>query len=274
VVSLIVGLGLLGLALAGSAIAGVETAAGQAISLLGIVLGLLNVLLGVVNLVPAYPLDGGRLMRGLVWARTGSQRRGSELAARSGSVIGVALMIAGAIVALVQQNVGNGIMVLLSGWFLRLSAHGALQRVELEALADGLRVGDVMEPLPSPISAGLTVDTFADQLLEGDPPRTAVLVARGTEILGLVGIAQIRRLRRSAWPTTRVEDIMVPAAALPKVLVDGPLWPAFLELRLAGLDGAPVAGGEGHAGLLTVRAIVAAIQARRPAGGTGLGIVP
>jgi CBS domain-containing protein len=131
-----------------------------------------------------------------------------------------------------------------------------------------------MEALPAPISPGLTVDTFADQLLEGEPPRTAVLVVRGDDVVGLVGVAQLRRLRRAAWPTTRVEEIMVPAADLPELAPDAPIWPALLALREAGLDGAPVRGDDGHAGLLTVRAIAAALQARRPAGGRGMGVLP
>ena len=162
--------------------AGTENAGLTAVSMLGLVLGLLNVLLGLVNLVPAYPLDGGRLFRAIVWARTGSERTGSRFVGRSGSAIGVALMIGGAFLA-VANEVGNGLMVLLSGWFLRLTARGALQRVQLEELADGLRVGDVMEPLPTTISPGLTVDTFADQLLEGEPPQSAVLVSRGGEVV-------------------------------------------------------------------------------------------
>jgi Zn-dependent protease/CBS domain-containing protein len=273
IVSLITGLVLVGGSLALAALVGGSVPVLGAGAMLGVVLGLLNILLGLVNLVPAYPLDGGRLFRAIVWARTGSERTGTRLVARSGSLVGVALLFAGAVVAAVQ-DLGNGLMVALSGWFLRLTARGALQRVQLEELADGLRVGDVMEPLPSSVAPGLTVDTFADQLLQGDPPRTAVLVARGDEVVGLVGVGQLRRLRRASWPTTRAEEIMVPAAALPVLVADAPVWPALLQLRGVGLDGAPVAGADGPAGLLTVRGIVAAMQARRPPGSAGFGLLP
>jgi Zn-dependent protease len=275
IVSLTGGLVLVAASLLVSALAAEALPTVQAAALLGVVLGLVNVLLGLVNLVPAYPLDGGRLLRAIVWARTGSERVGSRQVARSGTIVGLGLLVLGGAVALLQ-DLGNGLMVALSGWFLRLTARGATQRVQLEELADGLRVGDVMEPLSATIAPNLTVDTFADQLLEGEPPRTAVLVARGEEVLGLVGVTQLRHLRRSVWATTRVEEVMVPLAALPEVRVDGPVWPAFLQLRDAGLDGTPVAGldGAAHAGLLTVRAIAAALQARRPAGRAGLRLIP
>jgi Zn-dependent protease/CBS domain-containing protein len=293
IVSLTGGVVLVAASLLVSAVAGTAAPVVTGAATLGVVLGLLNVLLGLVNLVPAYPLDGARLLRALVWARTGSERRGSRWVARSGSWVGFALLGVGAVVATVQ-DLGNGLMVALSGWFLRLTARGAMQRVEIEELADGLRVGDVMEPAPTTVAANLTVDTFADQLLVGDPPRTTVLVVRGDDVVGVVGAAQLRRLRRAAWPATRVEEIMVPIAEVPELQVDTPIWPAFLQLRDAGLDGAPVAraggptagaggptagagaataGAGGHAGLLTVRAIVAALQSRRPSGRRGFRVL-
>jgi hypothetical protein len=146
--------------------------------------------------------------------------------------------------------------------------------VELEELTDGLRVGDVMEPVQAPIAPGLTIDTFAAQILDGEPPRTVVLVGHPDEILGLIGISQLRRLPRSAWPTTRVEDVMVTRDRMAELSPDAPVWPAFLQLREAGLDGLPVRAGADLAGILTVRGIAAAIQARRPSGRPGLRVIP
>lgn len=262
VVSLLVGLALG----AGSLVlATVGGDALQAAGLFGLLLGGLNILLGLVNFLPAYPLDGGRLFRALIWSRTGDQRRGTRLVATSGSFLGLLLLGAGVVVT-IYSDLGNGMMVMLSGWFLRLTARGAASRAELEALADGLLVGDVMEPVGNPISPGLTIDTFVGQVLEASPPRTAVLVSRGAELLGMAGVAQIQRLRRSDWPKTRVEDVMVPREKLTEISPDSPVWPALVQLRDAGLDGLPVSGPDGPVGIVTVRGIAAALQARKPAG--------
>jgi Zn-dependent protease len=244
-----------------------------AVGVFGLMLGGLNFVLGLLNLLPAYPLDGGRLFRALIWARTGDQRRGTRLVARSGALLGLLLLAAGVLVT-VYNDIGNGMMVLLCGWFLRLTARGAQARVELEELAEGLRVGDVMEPVGIPVSPGLTIDTFVGQVLDGSPPRTAVLVSRGDEILGLIGAAQIRRLARPKWATTHVQDVMVPRGKLADLSPDSAVWPAFVQLRDAGLDGLPVAGPDGPAGILTVRGIAAAIQARRPNRRPGLRLIP
>jgi CBS domain-containing protein len=117
------------------------------------------------------------------------------------------------------------------------------------------------------VTPGLTLDTFAQQLLEGESPRSAVTVRRGERIVGLVGISQLRRLRRSRWPQIRVEDVMIPRDRIPALAPEIPIWPAFLRLRAAGLDAGLVGDPDSPAGLLTVRAIAAALEARRLGGG-------
>ncbi len=237
----------------------------EAVGLFGVLLGLLNILLGAVNFLPAYPLDGGRLFRALIWRRTGDERRGTRFVGRSGNLLGLAVLAGGLAVSI--GDIGNGMMIMLCGWFLRLTARGALGQADLEQAADGLRAGDVMEPLGITISPSLTIDTFAGQVLDGDPPRSSVLVARGGDLVGIIGAAQIRRLPRGKWPTTRVEDVMVAWSKLAPIDADAPVWPVFLRLRDEGLDGLPVAGDAGPAGILTARAIAAAIRARQGVAG-------
>lgn len=230
-------------------------------------LGALNLFLGAVNLLPAYPLDGGRLFRALVWRRTGDERRGTRYVGRTGNALGLLLIGAGLALSL-YDDVGNGLMVVLAGWFLRLTAKGALGQAELEDVAAGIRAGDVMEPVGAMVSPGLTVDTFAEQVVDGETPRTVVLVGHGDEILGLVGVSQLRRLPRRKWPETRVEDVMVPRSRFAPVSPDDPIWPILLRLRDEGIDGLPVVipPGERLAGLVTGRAIARAIRGRQAGG--------
>lgn len=227
-------------------------------------LGGLNLFLGAVNFLPAYPLDGGRLFRALIWRRTGDERRGTRFVGRAGNVIGLLLIGAGLALTF-YDDVGNGLMVVLAGWFLRLTARGAMGHAELEDVAAGIRAGDVMEPVGTMVSAGLTVDTFAAQVLDGETPRSVVLVGQGDDIQGLVGVSQLRRLPRKKWPETRVEDVMVPRSRLTPVSPDDPIWPILLRLRDEGIDGLPVVvpPGERLSGLVTGRGIAQAIRARQ-----------
>jgi Zn-dependent protease/CBS domain-containing protein len=229
------------------------------------VLGLINLALGIINFIPAYPLDGGRLVRALVWAKTGSPRQGSVWAARVGTVVGWVSVGVGVLVAL-AGDITNGLMLGLCGWFVTTSARGIVQQVGLEQLLDGVKVDDVMERGVTTVAPGLTIDTLAEQLLDGSTPSTALPVVRGDELLGVIGISQVRRLARRAWRGTRVEDVMVPLRRLQVLAPTDAVWPAVERIRRSGVDGLPVIGLEGLAGMLTRRAVALAIQARRTPG--------
>lgn len=262
-VSLVIGalLGLFGLA-ADAGLAGLRAVGGVAL-----VLAALNVVLGAANLVPAYPLDGGRLVRAVVWARTGDERRGARAAAMSGRIVGWILIGAGLAIML-QGDTADGLMLALSGWFLGSASRAIVRRLAVQDLLADLRVGDVMERGVNSIPPNLTVDTFASQLLEGTSG--ALPVVRDDAIVGLVGASQVRRLRRAKWSTTRAQDLMVAPPTLPLVAAGDTLWSALDGLRRTGLDGLPVVEGAGLLGIVTRDAIVATIQSRARLRGVSL----
>ena len=117
------------------------------------------------------------------------------------------------------------------------------------------------------VSPQLTLDTFAAQYLAGGEG-TSLPVMRDERLLGLIGISQLRRIRKGKWPTTRAADVMVSPPTLPTLAPDDELWSALERLRRTGLDGLPVVRGSELLGVLTRRGIVAVIQARmRPVAG-------
>ncbi|HKG56385.1 MAG TPA: site-2 protease family protein [Candidatus Limnocylindrales bacterium] len=225
-----------------------------------LVLAALNLVLGGANLVPAFPLDGGRVVRAAVWARTNDERRGARAAAACGRAVGWILVGAG-IALIVAGDTIDGFMLGLSGWLLSTAARGITRRLAVQELLADVRVADVMERGVSGIAPNLTVDTFAAQLLEGSSGG-ALPVVRGDEILGLVSASQLRRLRRSSWPKTRAEDLMVAPPTLPLLAAGDTLWSALDRLRRTNLDGLPVVEGAGLLGVVTRDAIVATIQSR------------
>jgi len=232
----------------------------QAIGGVAVVLAALNLLLGGANLVPAYPLDGGRLVRAIVWARSGDERKGSRFAAMTGRVSSWALLGAGFAIILARDT-WDGLMLGLSGWFLGSASRAIIRRLDVQDLLQGLSVGDVMERGVSSIPPNLTVDTFAQRVLDGsDAP--ALPVVSDEQIVGIVGIAQLRRLRRGSWATTRAEDLMVAPPLMPIAAAGDTLWSALDRLRRSGLDGLPVAEGAGLLGVVTRQAILATVQSR------------
>lgn len=258
VVSTVLGLGLGAAAVAfGSLGSELGTALAQVIA----VLAVLNILIGLVNLIPAYPLDGGRIIRAFAWSRTGSQDRGWSAAATSGRVAGLVTLSIGGGLFLASQ-VTNGAMVALSGWFLILSSRAIRERLKVDTLIGDLSVSDAMERDPATVQPTLTVDTIAGQLLEGEATTTAIPVVEGETVVGILGVREVRKLRRSAWGTTRVGEAMSRPPRMVFLQSDVRLVEGVERLQRSGLDGLPVIDDGRLLGVLTRRAVGDAVRAR------------
>lgn len=240
----------------------------DAAAVIALVLAVLNLILGGVNLIPAYPLDGGRIVRAAAWARKGDERDGARAAAASGRYVGWALLAAG-LVLILRNDIVDGLMLGLSGWFLGGASRGISRRLAVQELLKDVRVGDVMDKEVGTVAPHLTVDTFADRLLEGGEG-IAMPVLRDEVVVGLIGASQLRRLRRKLWQTTRAEDLMIAPPTLPLVGPEDTLWSALDRLRRSGLDGLPVVEGVRLLGVVTRKAIVATIQSRAQTEGVSL----
>lgn len=232
--------------------AGVIGAAGEFNAAAGVlvVLVFLNLILGVVNLVPAYPLDGGRIVRDIVWRRTGSERSGWNAAARTGRLTG--MIIAGIGIAYLAFEISaTGVMIALTGWFFVMSANTVRDRIKLDDIVGGHLVREAMDVDPPTVTPTLTVDTFAAQLLDRESPLFAVPVVEGDAVVGILGPIQLRPIRRSDWGTTRVGDVMATPPKLTTLTPDEPMRPALERMYKAGLDGLPVLEDGRLVGVLT-----------------------
>jgi CBS domain-containing protein len=260
-----------GLAVAAAAIAGTGSPSVEGVVFVLAVLAVLNLVLGIVNLIPAYPLDGGRIVHAIAWRRARDERAGWVAAATSGRLTGIGASGAGFVVML-QGDVPSGALVALSGWFLTLSARSITERVRFEDLVKGLSVEDVMEKDPPTIDPRITVDSVGSQLVDPESAITAVPVVHDGALVGLLGTAQVRAVPESRWPETHVEAAMVGRERLVPMAPTTGLLEAVTALHRAGLDGLPVLDRERLVGVFTRRSLGLALQARsgaRPAEGGG-----
>ncbi len=233
-----------------------------------VVIGLLDLLLGGINLLPAYPLDGGRIVRGIGWARSGDANRGLRLAATSGRTVGLLLAV-GSVLAIVFLQVVDGLMIALCGWFLISTSRQVERGAGLDRLIDGLLVGDVMERDVATLAPSLTIDTFAGQMLDGTAAM-ALPVTRGDVLLGVIGARQVRGLRRDRWTTTRAEDLMVATDRLPVVAPETTVRSVLDGFRRTRLDGLPVLVEGALTGVVTRRGVSDAVKDRAARSGTPL----
>jgi Zn-dependent protease/CBS domain-containing protein len=233
-----------------------------------VIVGALDLVLAGVSLVPAFPLDGGRLVRAIGWARSGDPRRGALLAARVGRVVGWLLLAAGLGVILAGETL-DGIMLGLIGWFLGASSRSVDRWVVMDGLIAEVSVGEAMEAELDTIAPQLTLDTFGSQVLDGTLG-PALPVLRGEELIGIVGAGQLRGVPRRDWPSTRTSEVMVGLADLPTLGPDESLTEGLERLRESRLDGLPVLDGADLRGVLTRRSIAVALRARADTRGLSL----
>ena len=230
-----------------------------------VIVGALDLLLAVINLVPAFPLDGGRLVRAIAWARLHDQRRGTRAAGIVGRFTGRGFLIIGLAIIL-AGDVVDGVMIAVVGWFLMASARSVERFLVLDGLVQGLRVDEAMEQQLETITPQLTLDTFAASILDGTVG-PALPVVHDDAVVGIVGLAQVRAVPRRRWASTRTSDVMVAGSDMPTATPDDRLTDALERLRRSHLDGLPVLDGSILRGVLTRRSIAAILHARAEAQG-------
>ena len=227
-------------------------------------LALGNVALGVFNLLPAAPLDGGRVLRGLLWRRHGNRVRAAVTATRAGVWVGTGLVAYGLLGAFTGWGIGT-LWTALVGWFLVIAAR---QERELALLGGGLdrglRAAQVMTPAPAVAPAWFTVDAFLRTYVE--PWQAAALPLRGFDghPAGVVTAAALYAVPADRRHIVRAGDVAIPMSALVLVGPDEPV--TDLATRLAGgRTVAEVVSGGRLLGLITAADLArAAGQGERP----------
>ena len=228
-----------------------------------LVVGVLNLMLGLASLLPALPLDGGRLVRGLAWSRTGDRDRASTIAARVGSLLGWGITLIGVAVLIIDDGV-LGILLVAMGWLLGGTSRGLAQRAEMEHAMRGLTVADAMLRDVPHVGPGLTVDTFANQLGSGGAPR-AMPVLDGDRVLGVIGLGALRRLGRGRLATVRAGEVMATPPLAPLVGPADAIWGVMETMQRRGLDGLAVVEEGRLVGMVTRDSAAEAMRSRLPA---------
>lgn len=191
-------------------------------------LGPINIMLGLFNLVPGFPLDGGRVARSIAWWFTGDLVKATRWAAGAGRVFAWLLMGLG-VVQLLTGGAVEGVWLVLIGWFLNNAAQSSYAQVLMRRALDDVPVTRIMYTRVGTLSPEVSVETFVrDHLLATDQECWPVAVDDG-RLLGLVTMDDVRRVPQERWPLTPVVDIMTPADELDVV---SPSTDAEQALRL------------------------------------------
>jgi len=248
-----------GVAAAGLALLG---APALAVAVLGW-LAVGNVALAVFNLIPAAPLDGGRVLRALLWRRHGNRARAAVTAATAGQVAGGVLIAYGLLGVLTGWGIGT-LWTVLVGWFLVAAARQEREQTVIRHGLVGLRVGDVMTPTSVLAPAWFTVDALLrDQAAAWRPtgaPTALPLRSFDGQPAGVVTIAALESVPPSQRHLVRAGDVAVPAWAVAVTRPDEPVSGLLGRLRGGSGIAVVVVGGE-LVGVVTQAEIARAVTA-------------
>lgn len=181
----------------------------------------MNVILGVFNLLPGAPLDGGRVLRAVLWRRSGDRLAAALAADRAGEFLGYLLIVVGAI-EFVTVSI-FGIWIVFMGWFLLAAARSEQNSVVMRSSLTGVRVSDVMTKNPTVFDPTMTVGEMVDRHLLTHHFGTFPLVGTSGEVEGLTTMSRIRRVPANQRSTTRLGDIAAFRANVPVATPDEPI---------------------------------------------------
>jgi CBS domain-containing protein len=193
-------------------------------------LAVVNVILAVFNLIPAAPLDGGRVLRAFLWWRSGNRPRSAITAARAGRAFGFFLIVAGFLMFAVGGGF-DGLWLALIGLFLVSAARAEEQQTRINAALSGVRVGEIMTPQPVVADASQTVGELIDRTVLRHRFSTYPLV-RDARLAGLVTLNRVRSVPPEERDTLSITDIACPPGEVPTAHPDEEL--ADLLPRMAG----------------------------------------
>jgi Zn-dependent protease len=223
-------------------------------------LGSINLALLVFNLLPALPLDGGRVLRSILWYARGEFASATRLAAAIGRGFGY-LFVAAGVALLVFASPVTGIWLAFIGWFL-LQAAGAEDRfVAAREALGGLRVRDVMARDPVTTPAGITLGQFLDDVAWSRPYTTYPVTESG-DVVGLLQFRRVAEVPRAEWDRRTVRDCMIPREDVPVVREDDELVLAAGEVAEHEVNRALVLDAGRLVGLLSVTDVARALQMR------------
>ena len=225
-------------------------------------LAFINGVIAAFNMLPGFPLDGGRVFRSIVWMRNRNLLRATRLASTVGAYVAYALMIGGAIQLFVFGYVVGGVWMILIGTFLRSASSSNYEQLVLETALKGVTAAELARTDFEPIRPEMMVAELVDEHMLVGHGRCYPVMA-GEELLGLVTLTDVRRLERDLWATTSVYRLMTPFERLHTVTASEDARGLLQIMGEKDLNQLPVIEMRRLLGIVSRADIVRLIQVRR-----------
>jgi len=221
-------------------------------------LAYINATLGLFNLIPGFPLDGGRVFRAIVWGFSHSYRRATLIAGWVGRIVAFGFILVG-VYFLFNGNIVSGLWIAFIGWFLESAANSQVQQQEVHDLLEGHQVLQAMSRDFTFIPADTSLQQLADEYILGGG-RRFFIVEQDSQVIGILTLQSVKQVPRSEWPTTRVAQIMVSAEQMHWVKPETLIWDALEKMDQDGVNQLPVMVNGQVVGLLTRENIIGLLR--------------
>ncbi len=200
-------------------------------------LAYINMTLVLFNLVPGYPLDGGRVFRAIVWALTGNMRRATLISAKVGRFFGFLFIFIG-FWRVFAGDLG-GFWFAFIGWFLDNAATAELHQAMFKELLAGHTVSQAMSRQSATVAADLKLQELVDEQILGQAQR-CLIVTRGQKAVGLITPHRVKEVPRQEWATTAASQAMLPLEQCKRISPSAELWSALQQMDGDGVNQLPV----------------------------------
>ncbi len=223
-------------------------------------LGMINIFLTAFNLIPGFPLDGGRVLRSILWLRSGNLRRATRTATNIGRGVGY-LFIFGGIFFIFRGLWFNGLWLALIGWFLENAAVGSYRQVALQEVLQGHIAREIMTPDCPVVPPELTIQQLVNQHILVSGIRCFPVVA-GDRVVGLVTLNNVKAVPPERWASQTVREVMTPLDSLKSVTVDEDLSTILQIMTEEDVNQVPVVEGGNIVGMIARDSLISFISVR------------
>lgn len=229
-------------------------------------LALINAALAIFNLIPGFPLDGGRVFRSLIWRFSGNYQLATKIATRVGRGVGY-LFIAGgiALVFLLPGQWFSGIWLAFIGWFLQNTASASYRQSQWQRTLQGTTVAELMTPNCPVITPDTTINRLVEEYIFASGHHCFLVISEG-ELTGILTLGNIKSVARPDWETTQVKDIMTPAGKLVVVSPEQDGLSVLEQMQENNLNQLPVVREGKVIGLITRDNLIRLIRTRSKLG--------
>lgn len=222
-------------------------------------LAYINGSLGLFNLIPGFPLDGGRVFRAIIWGASHNLRKATLIAAAIGRAIAFIFILVG-VWQMVNGNFGNGLWIAFIGWFLESAATSQVQQQTVHDLLEGHTVQQVMNRKYVKIPADIALQTLIDHQILGNGERCFVVTDAADRVIGMLTLHHLKEIPRQNWSQVKTGQVMTPLREIKWLKPSDPVKAALEDMDRDGVNQLPVITDGQIVGMLTREDVISFLR--------------